>query len=73
MACYPFLNARNVKPAHICQVCEVYSENAMRCHRTASRLCSVMSLQAATFYEEGIQKLVPHYDKCLNGGNYVEK
>jgi hypothetical protein len=23
---------------------------------------------------EGIQKLVPRYDKCLNnGGNYVEK
>jgi len=30
--------------------------------------------QAATFYEEGIQKLVPRYDKCLNyGGEYVEK
>jgi hypothetical protein len=30
--------------------------------------------QAAAFYEEGIQKLVPHYDKCLNnGGEYVEK
>ena len=27
----------------------------------------------AAFYEEGIQKLVPHYDKCLNnGGEYVE-
>jgi len=25
-------------------------------------------------YEEGIQKLVPHYNKCLNnGGKYVEK
>jgi histone-lysine N-methyltransferase SETMAR len=30
-----------------------------------------LSSQAATFYE-GIQKLVPRYDKCLNnGGNYV--
>jgi len=30
--------------------------------------------QAAAFYEEGIQKLVPRYDKCLNnGGEYVEK
>jgi hypothetical protein len=30
--------------------------------------------QAATFCEEGIQKLVPRYDKCLNnGGNYIEK
>ena len=29
--------------------------------------------QAATFYEEGIQKLVPRYDRCLqNFGNYVE-
>ena len=26
------------------------------------------------FYEEGTQKLVPRYDKCLNnGGEYVEK
>ena len=33
-----------------------------------------LSLQVATFYEEGIQKLVPRYDKCLNnGGNCVEK
>jgi hypothetical protein len=32
-----------------------------------------LSSQAATFYNEGIQKLVPHYDKCLNnGGNYVK-
>jgi hypothetical protein len=30
--------------------------------------------QAALFYDAGIQKLVPRYDKCLNnGGNYVEK
>jgi hypothetical protein len=33
-----------------------------------------LSSQAATFYKEGIQKLVPCYDKCLNNcGNYVEK
>ena len=32
------------------------------------------TLQAAAFYEEGIHKLVPSYDKCLNnGGAYVEK
>jgi hypothetical protein len=31
------------------------------------------SSQAAAFYDAGIQKLVPRYDKCLNnGGNYVE-
>lgn len=30
--------------------------------------------QAAQFYDTGIQKLIPRYDKCLNsGGDYVEK
>jgi len=30
--------------------------------------------QAASFYDEGIQKLVQRYDNCLNnGGNYVKK
>ena len=33
-----------------------------------------LTSQAAAFYEEGIQKLVPRYDKCRNnGGEYVEK
>jgi len=33
-----------------------------------------LTLHTAAFYEEGIQKLVPHYDKSLNnGGEYVEK
>jgi len=33
-----------------------------------------LTSQAAAFYEEGIQKLVPRYDKCLNnGGECVEK
>jgi hypothetical protein len=32
------------------------------------------ALQAASFYDAGIQKLVLRYDKCLNScGNYVEK
>ena len=32
-----------------------------------------LTLHTAAFYEEGIQKLVPHYDKSLNnGGEYVE-
>jgi hypothetical protein len=36
----------------------------------AGRLWSV----SEPFYEEGIQKLVPRYDKCFNnGGNYVGK
>jgi histone-lysine N-methyltransferase SETMAR len=30
--------------------------------------------QAASFYNEGINRLVQHYDKCLNnGGNHVKK
>jgi histone-lysine N-methyltransferase SETMAR len=30
--------------------------------------------QAASFYDAGIQKLVPRYDRCLNnGGNSAEK
>jgi len=33
-----------------------------------------LKLQAAAFYEEGIQNLVSCYDKCLNNGDeYVEK
>ena len=33
-----------------------------------------LTSQAATWYEEGIQKFVLRYDKCLNvGGDYVEK
>ena len=33
-----------------------------------------LTSQAAAFCEEGIQKLVHRYDKCLsNGGEYVEK
>jgi hypothetical protein len=32
------------------------------------------SSETATFYEEGIQKVMPCYDKCPNnGGNYAEK
>ena len=33
-----------------------------------------LTSQAAAFYEEDIQKPVPHYNKCLNNGSdYVEK
>ncbi|GBN91789.1 Histone-lysine N-methyltransferase SETMAR [Araneus ventricosus] len=33
-----------------------------------------LSSLAASFFEEGVDKLVFHYDKCVNnGGNYVEK
>jgi len=37
-------------------------------------LSVVANIAWATFYEEGIQKLVPRYDKCLNNsGEYVGK
>jgi hypothetical protein len=33
-----------------------------------------LSSQVADFFDTGIQKLIPRYDKCLNsGGYYVEK
>jgi hypothetical protein len=33
-----------------------------------------LNVLAAEVYDEGIQKLVTRYDKCLNvGGDYVEK
>jgi hypothetical protein len=33
-----------------------------------------LSPQEADFFDTGLQKLIPRYDKCLNsGGDYVEK
>jgi hypothetical protein len=33
-----------------------------------------LSLQTAGFFDTGIQKLIPHYDKCLNSGSdHVEE
>ena len=44
------------------------------CPCTFLRFQGWLTLQAAAFYEEGIQNLVPRYDRCLNnGGEYVEK
>jgi hypothetical protein len=69
------LNARNVKPADIRQICEVYSENAMsdgmvrkwvrklnKGHDSVHdelRSGGRLSSDTAMFYKEGIQKLVP--------------
>jgi hypothetical protein len=85
-----FFNARNVKQADTHhQIFEVYGENAMSAgmvrkwvrkfneghdNMRGEPRSDLLSSQAAMFYEKGIQKLVPRYDKCLNsGGNYVEK
>jgi hypothetical protein len=36
-------------------------------------ITTCLASQAASFYDEGIQKLVQSYDKCFNnGGNYVK-
>jgi hypothetical protein len=33
-----------------------------------------LSSMMADFFDTGIQKLIPQYEKCLNsGGDYVEK
>jgi hypothetical protein len=33
-----------------------------------------LSSMAADFFDMGMQKLIPQYDKCLNsGGDYIEK
>jgi hypothetical protein len=33
-----------------------------------------LSSMAADFFNTGIQKLIPRYNKCLNsGGDYIEK
>jgi hypothetical protein len=33
-----------------------------------------LSSMVADFFDTGMQKLIPRYDKCLNsGGDYVEK
>jgi hypothetical protein len=42
-------------------------------HEVKEAVTMCFASQAASFYDEGIQKLVRRYDKCLNDrGNYVE-
>jgi hypothetical protein len=74
-----------MKPADIRrQLYEVYGEHAMsdsmvrrwvrHFDKAAIFVNTWFASQAASFYDAGIQKLLPRYDKCLNnGGNYVEK
>ena len=48
-----------------------------RCHTNEELMDGIntrLHNLAAPFFDEGLQKLVPRYDKCLNvDGNYVEK
>ena len=77
---------RNGRPASLNDdlVCKVnervrddrrFTISDLSLHFPQTRHCQQwLTWQAAAFYEEGIQKLVPRYDKCLNnGGEYVEK
>ena len=50
----------------------------IQCFDTDAELHAIVNhwlkAQVADFYREGIEKLVPRYDKCLNlNGDYVEK
>ena len=57
------------------------SENGVQCLRMGEQMFMTLraqgkptNSQAAVWYEEGINKLVSRYDKCLNvQGDYVEK
>ena len=57
------------------------SEDGAQCLRMGEQMFMMltdqgdpMNSQAAVWYEEGINKLVSRYDKCLNvQGDYVEK
>jgi hypothetical protein len=43
-------------------------------HKVKEAINTQFAAKTASFYDAGIQKLVPRYDKCLNnGGNYVKK
>ena len=83
-----FLQAENVRPCEIHQrLVAVYGEHVSctcvpNCHQTFAipqNLCTLgtadwLNSHAAAWYEEGINKLVSRYDKCLNvQGDYVEK
>jgi hypothetical protein len=38
------------------------------------RVKTWLSLQAAEFFDTGIHRLIPQYEKCFNsGGDYIEK
>ena len=55
--------------------CDCLMKDTKMCTMTrgAADHYHVLCIAAASFYDEGIQKLVQCYDMCLNnGGNYVK-
>jgi hypothetical protein len=80
-----FLNAKNMKPAEIYhQLCDVCGEHATSSsmvwrwvrlfNEVKDAITTCFASQAASFYDERIQKVVQRYNKCLNnGGSYVKK
>ncbi|GFU60513.1 hypothetical protein TNCV_2197541 [Trichonephila clavipes] len=60
--------------AYVTPASKQQSSSAIPIMTKRKRLKQWLSNQAASFFDDGIQKLVPRYDKCLNSnGNYVEK
>jgi hypothetical protein len=58
--------------------CREYSEGRTDVHdddvEVQEEVMTWFKEQAADFYDSGIQKLVPRFNKCLdNAGDYVEK
>jgi hypothetical protein len=50
------------------------SQNFTDCEELKLMVENRLNTQAAAFYDEGIQKLVLHYAKCLKSSSeYVEK
>jgi hypothetical protein len=48
--------------------------NPSNSHCNGAMVMTWFKVQAADFYDSGIQKLVPRLNKCLdNGGDYAEK
>jgi hypothetical protein len=55
--------------------CREFSEGMADVHdEVQEEVMMWFKVQAADFYDSGIQKLVPRLNKCLdNAGDYVEK
>jgi hypothetical protein len=54
--------------------CREFSEGRTDVHDDVQEIMMWFEVQAAEFYDSGIQNLVPRLNKCLhNAGDYVEK
>ena len=60
---------------HYRKLCARWVPKMLSDHHKTQRMGAALTLSpAAAFYDKGIGKLVPRYDKCLSrSGDYVEK